>query len=90
MGLFLMKHPVCNIMMMGLWKSDAFLVYIRPQVLEWMDSMSIDMIHFDTFTDATTSRKTPPSDPRTRRRQFNGPRKGDGKPVCIEALHLHH
>lgn len=55
--------------------------------------MSGDMIKINTFTDATESRKIPPSDPRTRRgrgRLFNGPGKGDGGPVIIEALHLHH
>lgn len=90
MGLFLMNHPVMDIMMMGRWVSDAFLVYIRPQVLEWTDNMSTDMIKINTFTDATNSRKAPPSDPRTRRRLFNGPGKEDGAPVIIEALHLHH
>ena len=39
MGLFLMNHPVHKIMMMGRWSSDAFLVYIRPQVLEWTNNM---------------------------------------------------
>jgi hypothetical protein len=35
MGLFLMNHPVAKIMIFGGWSSDAFLDYIRPQVLEW-------------------------------------------------------
>ena len=34
MGLFLMNHPVAKIMIIGRWPSDAFLDYIRPQVLE--------------------------------------------------------
>ena len=34
MGLFLMGHPVAKIMILGRWLSDAFLDYIRPQVLE--------------------------------------------------------
>ncbi len=63
MGLFLVNHPVMDIMMMGRWLSDAFLVYIRPQVLEWTDSMSGDMIKINTLTDASDSRKTTPSEP---------------------------
>jgi hypothetical protein len=39
-------------MILGRWSSDAFLVYIRPQVLEWTNNMSCDMIHLDSFFDA--------------------------------------
>jgi hypothetical protein len=48
MGLFLMNHPVATIMILGRWSSDAFLVYIRPQVLEWTNRMSCDMIPNDS------------------------------------------
>jgi hypothetical protein len=34
MTLFLKDHPVQKIMIFGRWSSDAFLVYIRLQVLE--------------------------------------------------------
>jgi hypothetical protein len=66
MSLFLMNHPVHKIMILGRWSSDAFLVYIRPQVLEWTNNMSRDMINNETFLDATDSRRTKPEDPRTR------------------------
>ena len=71
MSLFLTNHSVHKIMILGRWSSDAFLVYIRPQVLEWTDNMSDDMILHNNFWDATDSRKTTKEDPRTRTRRFN-------------------
>ena len=89
MSLFLMKHSVHKIMILGRWSSDAFLVYIHPQVLEWTTNMSSDLIKLDSFLDASTSRKNPPSDPRTRQRAFNGDR-GSSVPVRIQPMYLHH
>jgi hypothetical protein len=88
MSLFLMNHSVHKIMILGRWSSDAFLVYIRPQVLEWTTNMSSDMIKHDSFIDASASRKNPPSDPRTRQRLFNGDR--SATPVRMQPMHLHH
>lgn len=51
MALFLKDHSTAKIMILGRWSSDAFLVYIRPQVLEWTNNMSRDMISFDSFLD---------------------------------------
>jgi hypothetical protein len=51
MALFLKVHSTAKIMILGRWSSDAFLVYIRPQVLEWTNNMSRDMISFDSFLD---------------------------------------
>jgi hypothetical protein len=45
MSLFLMDHSPAKIMILGHWSSDAFLVYIRPQVLEWTNNMLCDKIH---------------------------------------------
>jgi hypothetical protein len=59
MSLFLMHHPKEWIMILGRWASDAFLVYIRPQVLEWTNNMSKDMIRLDTFLDVTPAKPTP-------------------------------
>ena len=66
MGLFLMNHPVAKIMILGRWSSDAFLDYIRPQVLEWTNQLSTDMIRNNSFFDAADSRRAESSDPRTR------------------------
>jgi hypothetical protein len=52
MALFLMDHHPTKIMILGRWKSEAFMDYIRPQVfLEWTNLMSGDMVAFDSFTD---------------------------------------
>jgi hypothetical protein len=73
MSLFLMNHSVAKIMILGRWSSDAFLVYLRPQVLEWTNNMSTDMLRNDSFFDATDSHRALASDPRTRTpRRFNG------------------
>ena len=80
--------PRRPLMILGRWSSDAFLVYIRPQVLEWTDNMSRDMIHHDSFLDATDNRRTPPTDPCIRSHQFNAVR--STHPVTIQRMHLHH
>jgi hypothetical protein len=80
MALFLHDHTVSKIMIFGRWSSDAFLVYIRPQVLEWTTNMSHDMIKHDTFIDATG---THTEDPQTQI-PFNGPS------LLMPRLHLLH
>jgi hypothetical protein len=51
MALFLQNVSSDRIMILGRWESEAFLVYIRPQVLEWTNNMSKSMIAIDSFTD---------------------------------------
>ena len=51
MALFLRDHSVEKIMILGRWTSDAFLVYIRPQVLEWTNIMARDMASTQDFRD---------------------------------------
>jgi hypothetical protein len=80
MALFLHDHSVPKIMIFGRWSSDAFLVYIRPQVLEWTNNMSQDMIKHDSFIDATDTQN---EDPQTRL-PFNGPS------LLMPRLHLLH
>jgi hypothetical protein len=72
------------IMIFGRWSSDAFLVYIHPQVLEWTNNMSRDMICHDSFLDATDTRRTHCEDPRVRQQPFNGPS------ILMPRLHLFH
>ena len=73
MGLFLAGISVDKIKMLGRWSSDAFLVYIRPQVLEWTNNMSSEMIKNNSFFDATASHGALTSTPRSRfDRSFNG------------------
>jgi hypothetical protein len=68
MSLFLMDHSVARIMILGRWSSDAFLVYIRPQILEWTNNMSKDMISNESFFDATHKDATASDDPVVRQR----------------------
>jgi hypothetical protein len=89
MSLFLMDHSPAKIMILGRWSSDAFLVYIRPQVLEWTHTMSWDMIHFDSFFDASPRDLVAADDPRTRKRlqtSFNG----RDSVVTIPKFYMHH
>lgn len=51
MALFLSDEPTEKIKILGRWSSDAFLVYIRPQVLEWTNLMSTKMAEAPDFTD---------------------------------------
>ena len=58
MSLFLMDHHPHKIMILSRWSSEAFLIYIRPQVLEWTNNMSHNMICFESFTDITSKSDT--------------------------------
>ncbi|OEU10297.1 hypothetical protein FRACYDRAFT_247237 [Fragilariopsis cylindrus CCMP1102] len=81
MALFLMRHSSDRIMILGRWKSRAFLDYIRPQVFEWTSCILGDMISFDNFTDLLYRRITEPAetvedtrgdgDPERQRNHFN-------------------
>jgi hypothetical protein len=86
MALFLMNHSTERIMLLGRWKSAAFLVYIRPQVLEWTNDMSRDMIHHDSFLDVSDFDQADPDVPRLRPRRFNGP----DNALIFPSLHLGH
>ena len=48
-----------KIMMLGRWKSLAFLSYIRPQVLEWAGGMAGDMARTIPFLDVGGRRIIP-------------------------------
>jgi hypothetical protein len=87
MALFLANHSTAKIMLLGRWLSDAFLAYIRPQVLEWTNNMSLDMIHLESFLDASSD-LAGPTDPRTRtvrNQSFNG----HESVVVIPRFYLH-
>ena len=49
MGLLLKRRSSDEVMILGRWKTKAFLDYIRPQVVELTTGLSKDMISFDTF-----------------------------------------
>jgi hypothetical protein len=84
MALTMKDHSTANIMIR--WSSDEFLVYIRPQVLEWANSMSRGMVSFDSFLDVGLFDRAAPTDPRTRQHvhQLNG----HGAIVPMEAFNM--
>jgi hypothetical protein len=88
MALFINDISTAKIMILGRWSSDAFLVYIRPQVLEWTNNMSREMIAVDSFFDVQMNHHTTPADPRTRANRYNNP--FNGPSVVIPRLHLNH
>jgi hypothetical protein len=49
MGMFLAGTPVYTLMLMGRWSSDAFMHYIRKQVLKLSHGISSKMLTFDEF-----------------------------------------
>ena len=65
MAMFLDDTPVFMIMLMGRWSSDAFLKYIRRQVLEFSKGISSRMIKNEIFY-SIPERRCNTSDPRTR------------------------
>ena len=93
MGLFLMNHSVAKIMILGRWSSDAFLVYIRPQVMEWTNQMSTDMIAHDSFFDASNRRPKEPNET-TRPEGIGSRRRLGGRGEVVEGrslnMHIHH
>ena len=63
MSLFMMNHLTKRIKILRQWSSDAFfLVYIRPQVLEWTNTMAKDMTQVKNFLDLNFQDKQHPSD----------------------------
>jgi hypothetical protein len=49
MALFLAGEPTSKIMILGRWSSDAFMMYIRPNVQQWTSGMSKDMIRTNDY-----------------------------------------
>jgi hypothetical protein len=71
MALFLRDHSTAKIMILGRWSSDAFLVYIRPQVLEWTNNMSRDTISFESLLDVGLYDIASAHDSHTRRKTIH-------------------
>ena len=90
MSLFLMDHSPAKIMILGRWSSDALLACIRPQVLEWTNNVSCDMIHLDSFFDAPHHHNlAAPDDPQTCK-QLQASFNGQDNIVTIPKFHIHH
>jgi hypothetical protein len=46
MAMYLVECPVYTVMLIGRWSSDAFLRYIRKQVMEFSHTVSKKMLKF--------------------------------------------
>lgn len=86
MSLFMNNHSPSKIMILGRWSSDAFLIYIRPQVLEWTNNMSSDMINFESFLDVGFY-DTPNKIQSTQRQKFL-PLNGRGSIITLPSFNL--
>jgi hypothetical protein len=88
MSLFLANHSPAKIMIMGRWSSDAFLVYIRPQILEWTNNMSIDMIQLESFLNVSFDMAA--SDDQRTRTLLSKTLNGRDQFITLPKFHLHH
>ena len=89
MFLFINDISTARIMILGRWSSNAFLVYIRPQVLEWTNNMKREMIAVHSIFDVQVNHHTTTNDNRTRANRYNTPFSGPA--VVIPRLqHLNH
>jgi hypothetical protein len=58
MALYLANEPPHKIMLLGRWSSDAFLLYVRPEVLSSFSHLSTNMLNNDDFRQATQTSQT--------------------------------
>ena len=65
MQLFLAKIPTYTIMLLGRWSSDAFLRYLRRQVLEFSRGLS-EVMNENEFYTIPEIERVNPEDPQTR------------------------
>jgi hypothetical protein len=90
MALFLADVPTAKIMILGRWSSDAFLVYIRPQVLEWTSDMSRDMTRLDSFLDVGVGANRTRVDPADSRTKTSKLHSINGSFIVLPRFHLRH
>ena len=76
MSLFLNDTSVPKIMILGRWKSRAFLDYIRPQIIQWTACMAQDMVSFDNYYELCTRHPTnqPGEEQNSQERHYELPR----------------
>ena len=89
MALSLLNHAPYRIQILGRWRSNSFLDYIRPQVLEWTTNMSRDMIQVTDFHDFENQNRqtTAHHNHSNRRRPLYG---NDPSELLIPKFHLQH
>jgi len=72
MAMYLGECPVFMIMLIGRWSSDAFLRYIRKQVMEFSQNVAKKMLSCQNFRHIPdVNKRIPPDDPRIRNHPNN-------------------
>ena len=71
MAMHLAEVPVYTIMIIGRWSSNAFLRYIRKQVAQFSQNISVRMLRTQHFVHVPDSQRVCPLDPRTRNNPNN-------------------
>ena len=72
MAMYLGECAVFTIMLIGRWSSDAFLRYIRKQVMEFSQNVATKMIKYQNFCHIPDiHRRIPRDDPRQRNNPNN-------------------
>ena len=72
MAMYLDEVPVYTIMLIGRWSSDAFLLYIRKQVVQFSHNVSNRMIRNLSFTHVPDAApRVSRQDPRQRNHRDN-------------------
>ena len=66
MAMYMNKIPTVTIMLIGRWSSDAFILYIRKQVLEFSSNVSGLMLHNGTYHQVQKASKTTTQCPQPR------------------------
>ncbi len=97
MGMFLAGTPVYTIMLMGRWSSDAFMRYLRKQVISLSHGIATKMLTFEEFyTVPDFIHSTADGDLRTRNntnlattQNFNGTH-ANMRRGMHPTFHLHH
>jgi len=79
MTIYLNKQPICTIMLLGRWSSDAFITYIRRQVQDFSTGVSDSMImNEETYMTPDLD----PMDPRIRNHPNNAGLRNNAAPTA--------
>ena len=67
MAMYLGKCPIYTVMLIGRWTNDAFLRYIRKQVMEFSHNVSKRILKFQNYRHIPNFKhQIPSNDPRVR------------------------
>ena len=88
LAMYLSGTPIVEIMLQGRWSSDAFLLYIKRQVLELSAGVSANMVECDEFSILPRRNNTVPLHRTKSSLAYSSPRRRDR--TTSPRLHLSH